>query len=205
MTVDIIACVVPLSWEVLFENEQISQKHLQPERKAWSDVLYRMIDERFEIFRSAADITTIVPNIENYSKRQIITYIAELFCGIALYESDWNPECVSIDVNGENLPEKMATGLFQLNEEDQKSFNTGTAYKYTELSKAIPNIEAAVGIMGTQIENIGKIILRKGVKAEKGVFWAVLHPDGDTDKTSEILAMVRSIDKKIQNSYVSAF
>jgi hypothetical protein len=183
-------CVVKLSWELPLINDQISQESAHPERQEWSDFLYEKIEQNFDIFISANDIEVIIPNLEKFRKNQLVTYISELFSAIALYECDWRPDHSVIDVNGEKLPDKMATGLFQLNVEDQKSFNTGTAYNHVELRQALPNIDAAVGIMVNQIKKTGRIILAKN---EKGIFWAVLHPRGSFDKTDKILAMVHSL------------
>lgn len=186
LMVEVNECAAPLTWEIKFENEQIAQRD-HPERKTWSDFLYKEISKNYQTFLGASDLTTIIPEPSRYSQRQIVTLIAELFCGIALYESTWDPTCASTDVNGSDQPKDEASGLFQMNEADQNSFHTGTHYDFRELRTALPNIEAGVGIMVNQIKKYNKFIISKG---EKGIFWAVLHPGGKYDKTNKILRLV---------------
>lgn len=171
---------------------QLSWEKNHPERAAWSAELFKLIGDNLSKFLSAKDITTVHPKFNSLTRAQQIIVLSEFFCQIAQYESSWREAVQVKDVNGSDDPAKMATGLFQMNEEDQEYFKSGTHYKYTDLKIAIPNIEAAVGIMLNQITQCGKIFIAKG-DPSSWLFWATIHPGGVYDASVPITKVTSSI------------
>ena len=134
-----------LSWETSLE------------RKAWSDFLIDQILAHWGIISSAKDIREIIPDFDSLSKEQSAVLFAELMVCVAYYESSWRPAVTAKDVNGRSEKKYLATGLFQMNEIDQVTYKTGTAYTHEELKNPIVNIEVAVKIILTVIQVRGKI------------------------------------------------
>jgi hypothetical protein len=140
---------------------------------------------------TAKDIKEIIPNFDALNRSQRVTVLAELMSTVAEYESSWNPNSKSKDVNGSYEPGLMARGLFQMNADgDQKNYRTGTKYKYTELNDPLVNIELGVKILVTVINVRGKITFRKEEKSPVlRYFYATLLTNGVTG--SKVLAVAK--------------
>ncbi len=180
----------PLSWELPCDDSQVGQL-AKPSRRAWSEALYSEILQNYVTFMQAKDIKLIIPEIDSLTQAQAITKLCELFSGIAKYESSWNPKVQAKDVNGRSEPQYMATGLFQLNEEDQKVYRTGTNYTWQELQDPINNIKAGVGIVVTMIKVRGKITKSpEDGKFPLSQFFATLIFGGKYENIPKILKMV---------------
>lgn len=134
-----------LSWETSLE------------RKAWSDFLIDQILAHWSIISSAKDIREIIPDFDSLSKEQSAVLFAELMVCVAYYESSWRPAIAAKDVNGRSERKYLATGLFQMNEIDQKTYKTDTEYTHEELKNPLNNIEVAIKIICTVIQVRGKI------------------------------------------------
>lgn len=134
-----------LSWETSLE------------RKAWSDFLIDQILAHWSVISSAKDIREIIPDFDSLSKEQSAVLFAELMVCVAYYESSWRPAITAKDVNGRSEKKYLATGLFQMNEIDQKTYKTDTEYTHEELKNPLNNIEVAIKIICTVIQVRGKI------------------------------------------------
>jgi hypothetical protein len=176
-----IGLTAALSWELPCNDGQANQGN-HPERKAWSEHLFNELNKNYDLLMTAKDIKEIIPNFDKRTRSERLTALAELMSTAAEYESTWNPNGFSKDVNGSSEPGLMARGLFQMNADaDQKNYRTGTKYKYQDLHNPLINIEVAVKILVTVLKVRGKITFRKGETSPiLGYFYATLLIDGKT-------------------------
>lgn len=159
-----------LSWERIIDDGQVVQP-AHPERGAWSAHLYDCVSKGYDTLMGAQDITLVIPNFSKLNRDQRITKLSELFVRVAEYESSWDPACTSVDVNGQNDPDHLATGLYQLNVPDQASFHTGTNYSAAQLKDPLNNITCGVNIVLYLITQYKRITFTKG---QKGIFFETL-------------------------------
>lgn len=153
--------IVAVSWELPCNDSQVIQG-AHPECAAWSAYAYAQIMNNYAMFMQAKDLELIIPEFKSLNADQITWKFVELLSAIAKFECSWNPKDQAKDVNGSSDPAQMATGLFQLNEEDQKNYKTGTSFTWQELEDPFNNIKAAVGILVTMIKIRGKITKAPG-------------------------------------------
>ncbi len=182
---------VPLSWERKIDDAQVSQ-NAHPERAAWSAHLCGLIDQNYAAFTSADDIKIVIPDFRKLNRDQIITKLGELFARVAEYESSWDPACTSQDVNGNNAPDYLATGFYQLNVHDQAAFQTGTTYTANELKDPLNNINCGVKIALYLIQKMGRLTYIHGI--HHGFFFETLLFDALDLTVHKILRDVWFLD-----------
>jgi len=176
-----------LSWELPCADKQVAQG-AHPERAAWSDYLAGQIWQNLQLFLKATDINTVFPDWRTLSNVQQCTKLAELFCQMAKFESGWRPAITSIPVGGSMDPKDAATGFFQLNESDQKNYQTGTSFTHEELKDPLNNIKAGVGIVVHLLKVKNRITFTKGL--DHGYFFETLLFGAKYDSIEVILAAV---------------
>lgn len=178
MTSTVTPAVYPLSWE---------KNH--PERHAWSQRLYGLIDGALSVFETAKDIKTIRPDYQSLNRQQRIAVLCEFICWVAYYECGWNPESNEKDV-GTDDKDTWSVGLLQLSVVDQLNYHLPLGFDFGDLQNPIKNLELGVDIMCLQIHKHGKVLIPAG---ESGVYWATIHPGGKYDKSKEIIAKVQGL------------
>jgi hypothetical protein len=180
-----------LAWEREIDDRQVSQPP-HPERAAWSTHLCQLIDTNYDVFVGADDIRIVIPDFRTLERDQIVTKLGELFARMAEYETDWDPTHTEEDVNGGEAPEELATGLYQLNVEDQTTYETGTSYTAEELKDPLNNIRAGVGIAVHLIQTKHKLTYIKG--KDDGFFFETLLFDAKFLTVHKILRDVWFFD-----------
>jgi len=165
-----------LSWE---------QGH--PERAAWSDALYRYL-EQYWAYDDASDVTLIYPKWKSASRETKLQVMAEFWVAVSYYESSWNPKSASVDVGTQGDKGSWSIGLLQMSVNDQPNYGFRFGYSYEDLLTPAPNLHLALAIMQKQIQKRGRIMIPKG---QPGLYWAVASPGGKYDKTSQIIARVQ--------------
>lgn len=181
-----------LSWELPCDDGQVGQK-AHPERRAWSEALFKEIEKEFLIIYNAKDIKTVIPELTSLTKDQIITKLCELMSAVAKYECSWNPGDESKDTNGSSSADKLATGLYQLNVEDQDYWKTGTNFTHEELKNPLNNIKAGVGIIASLVVKDKQITYIKGQTGKKGPFFETLTFGAKYEHVQIILKMVADL------------
>jgi peptidoglycan hydrolase-like protein with peptidoglycan-binding domain len=176
----------PLSWE--FE---------QPERTAWSDVTYQIIDGLFDIkLSNCGDIKDFRTNFKTLNRQQKINVWSEIICRICYHESGWNPcswmfESLGTDpVTGKQV---KSEGLMQLSYQDlpnyptlpcQFSWSNDKTLDQNDPNKTIfnptYNLEFGINILAKQVQEKGTIAL------SSGVYWSVLKINGKYSKLPQI-------------------
>lgn len=159
-----------LSWELPCNDDQVSQK-AHPERRAWSDALFAEMEKNYETFMATSDILVVLPDLDSLTKEQRITKLCEMMCQIAKYECSWDPTETSVDTNGRSDPDYLATGMYQLNVEDQEFWFSGTSFSHQQLKEPLNNIKAGVGILAYIAKRRGRITFKKG---QPGCFFQTL-------------------------------
>lgn len=187
-----------LSWELPCKDSQISQV-AHPERKAWSEAAFAEIWKNYDVFMSASDIKTVLPDLDTLSKEQRCTKLAELLSAVAKYECSWNPSVTSKDVNGSSEKNKLAIGLFQMNVGDQAVYHTGTSFTHEELKNPLNNIQAAVGIIVYLIQKRGTITFIKGKGGMPSAFFETLLFGAKYENVQNVLKMVSAMNFSVVN------
>jgi hypothetical protein len=77
----VIADAIPLQWETDTHSE----------RKAWSNYSFSVINAYFDQLKGAADIDQFCPLYESLTHDQQVMTWAQIFVGVAAWESSWNP------------------------------------------------------------------------------------------------------------------
>lgn len=167
--VESIGLQAPISWELPSSDRQVTQGPM-PSRRAWSERLYKEIDNQYDVLMTASDIDQIIPNKAKLTRSQRITVLCELMSTVAKYEISWNEKGTAPDTNGRTAPQYLARGLFQMNgatdsDSDQKNYRTSTNYTWQELSNPLINIEVGVKILATVVKVRGKIMFSKNEKS----------------------------------------
>lgn len=186
-------CTVALDWDV---------NH--PERKAWSDFVYNLIQgQLFDTFDRALDATRLRPDYASLSKSQRSAVWAEMIVGLAKFESDYSPVAryteTTMGIDPITNNQVVSEGLLSLSYQDKQGypFCQFDWSKDKDLSPTDPtktilqpliNLDAGVRIMARQIEHTGKVIL------SSDVYWSTLRDGGKYSKVTEIIAMVKALD-----------
>lgn len=170
----------PLSWE---------KNH--PERKIWSEYVYKMLGTTlWNTFDSADDVKRICPKYEDLSLEYRKHVIAEFWSQIALYESSWNPKSASVDVGSQSQKDTWSIGLFQISVVDQKNLGITLGYSYDDLLIPFHNIDLAFKIMERQIQKTHLYILPN---TNKNRYWAVILDGNKYSQVSQILSKTNAI------------
>lgn len=168
-----------LSWE---------QGH--PERAEWSTFVEHEIDLRLESLDLAKDVKLMRPDYRTLSRKERVMAWGELISAMTKFESDWNPKQSSIDVGKPGDKNTYSVGLLQVSVTDQDTLGMRFGYSFEDLKTPFKNLRLGVALLDKQIRMHGKIFIAKG---EQGLYWAVLHPGGRFDKSSQIIAMVKRL------------
>lgn len=185
--------MVPLAWET-------SSK---PERKAWSQYLMKLVLEDWNtLLKGSDDIAQFCPRYYTLSSNDRANVWAQLFVGMAKYESAYSPtsRMQETTMGTDPITKKpvYSEGLLQLSYQDITGWNfckfdwnkdknlSPTDPKKTILDPYI-NLHCGVGIMAKQVARTGKI------KIGSGAYWAVLKTNSQYQQINGITSMVKSL------------
>lgn len=171
-----------------------------PERREWSQIALKTVEQHFQDLDQAQDATRFCPNYLKLSRDQRINFWGQLISAMSYYESGWRPTTrfketsLGIDpVTGDTV---YSEGLLQLSYQDQRwapwcEFRweqdrqlSPTDPRKTIFNPAI-NLRCGIGILARQVRRTGRIVLFSGV------YWAVLREGGRYQKINEIAALVQ--------------
>ena len=180
----------PLSWE--------STKN--PERKQWSEITLKVVEQYFQDLDQAQDATRFCARYPRLSREERINFWGQLISAMSYYESGWSPTTrfkesgLGIDpITGNTV---YSEGLLQLSYQDQRwapwcefRWDLDRHLSPTDPRKTIfdprINLSCGIGILARQIRRTGQIVLTHGV------YWAVLREGGRFQKINEIAALVQ--------------
>lgn len=162
--------VVKLSWETPKED-----------RTTWSKALLKSIDDNYATLKTAKDVVKFCPKATALTEDQVKKAWAELFVAMALHESAFNPKTDYF----EKTMGYYSRGLYQLSYEDESWAKCGLDKKTGNIYKPEVNISCAVKIMARQVKS------KQAVFVSKGVYWAVIKPDGKYQKIPEIISRLK--------------
>lgn len=186
---------------------KLSWEKDKPSRAAWTIWTFDQIALHFEKLDKAQDANLLCEDYAKMPKEKKIILWGELISQMAKYESGWDPTSyykettMGIDpVTGEQV---ASQGALQLSYQDVKNYpklkcridfskDKGKALKDPSRTILDPfiNLECGIGILATQIERKGKIIL------SSGLYWSVLREG--SDKSKKILAAVQDKCKELK-------
>ncbi|WII72068.1 murein L,D-transpeptidase catalytic domain family protein [Bdellovibrio sp. 22V] len=175
----------------------------KPERKNWSQYLMKLVLEDWNsLLKGTSDITSFCPTYYSLNNNERANVWAQLFVGMARYESNYNPTSRMHETTmGTDYVTKKpvySEGLLQLSYQDiggysfckfdwsKDKYLSSTDPKKTILDPYI-NLHCGVGIMAKQIARKGAI------KVGSGAYWAVLKTSSSSNKISSITSMVKSL------------
>lgn len=169
------------------EIPMLSWEAGHPERKAWSETLWRLIGEHYDSFEKAKDTSFFAPNIANMTRAEKMRAWAEIIVAMCYYECAWNPASAGKDV-GPDEHNFWSVGLLQLSQVDQKNYGFQFGFTWEDLKDPHKNLKLGLAILARQFDKRGVWLIRKG---EGGLYWAVIHPGGKYDKSEAIRARVQ--------------
>ena len=141
-------------------------------------------------FDQAKDIKTLRPDWFTLSTAQKCEVLAAFWKAIALYESDYNPKCASVDVGTPNNKDTWSIGLLQMSVIDQSNYGLRLGYNYNTLLEPTNNLYLGMLVMDKQLKRRGRIFIPQG---DIGTYWATIHPGGRYDKSSQIIKLVQAV------------
>ncbi|MGZ3774853.1 MAG: hypothetical protein ACXVCY_06475 [Pseudobdellovibrionaceae bacterium] len=174
-----------------------------PQRTQWSEYLEKIILENWNtLLPGADDITDFCPRYNSLDNNQRANVWAQLFAGVAKYESAFDPTSRMQETTMGTDPVTgrpvYSEGLLQLSYQDiqgagwckfdwakDKSLSP-TDPKKTILDPYL-NLDCGVGIMAKQIKTKGRIVI------SSGVYWSTLKAGGMYSKVSSIQSIVKSL------------
>lgn len=175
---------------VFIKEQPILNVPNQGWHESWTPALTALIQDKFEILKSAKDITTIRPDFNSLSKENQIKVLVEFIKALCYFESGYNSESSSVDVGIKGNKDTYSVGLMQMSVVDQQNYGLRFGYTFDDLLKAVPNLTLGIAILAKQVQKYGKILIQLG---EKGVYWAVLHPGGKYDRSVSIIKRVQEL------------
>lgn len=186
---------IALSWE---------KNH--PERKAWSDFVFSILEgELFSFFDSAKDSRRICPRYSELQKSQRVQVWGELISAMAYFESGWSPTSRMTETTMGTDPvtgkQVVSEGLLQLSYQDVPNYGSvlkaplckidwqkDRSLPVTDAKKTILdpfiNLECGLRILANQISKKGFVIL------SSGVYWSVIRDGGKYSKVQPIIDMI---------------
>lgn len=175
----------------------------KPERAQWSAYLQKIILENWStLINGADDIDSFCPTYSKLDNNERANVWAQLFVGIAKYESAYDPTSRMLEstlgtdaVTGKNV---YSEGLLQLSYGDIQGWpfcdfdwSKDKSLSSTDPRKTIldpyKNLYCGVGIMAKQVTRKGAIVL------SSGVYWSTLKKNGTYQKISGIQSVVKSL------------
>jgi hypothetical protein len=185
----------------------LSWEKSHPERKAWSDFVFSLIEvDLFSAFDGAKDATRVCPKYAALTKGQKIYVWSELISAVSYFESGWSPTSRMVETTMGTDPvtgkQVASEGLLQLSYQDVPNYGVLLKYpackidwqkdkalaisdpKKTIFDPAI-NLECGLRILANQIQKKGNVIL------SSGVYWSVLKDGGKYSKVDSIISMIQ--------------
>lgn len=174
-----------------------------PQRTQWSQYLQQIISTTWSaLLPGADDMDTFCPKYSTLSNDQRANVWAQLFVGVAKYESAWSPtsryqeSTMGTDpVTGKPV---YSEGLLQLSYQDiqvypfcQFDWSVDKNLSATDPNKTIldpyKNLYCGVGIMVKQIGRSGLITV------SSNAYWSTLRKGGSYQQISGIAAIVKKL------------
>jgi hypothetical protein len=175
-----------------------------PERAEWSQYLMKLVLNDYpSLLDGASDMATFCPTYSSLNNNQRANVWAQIFVGMARYESGYDPTSryQESTMGTDPITKKpvYSEGLMQLSYQDIQGYTfckfDWSKDKYlssTDPNKTILdpyiNLQCGVGIMARQIKNKGKLTVGSGA------YWAVLKSNNSGNKISSIASMVKSLE-----------
>jgi hypothetical protein len=159
----------------------------RPERRAWTEELYNLIDANFEKLDRAKDTKDFCPKYDQLSRGQKIKVFMVIMEWDALYESSWNPKSESVDVGTAGNKNSWSVGLWQMSQTDQANYGIKLGYSYEDLKDPIKNARLAIPILADLVAKYGYIARKPG----GGSYWSTLRP---TTKAPAIQKKTKDLD-----------
>jgi hypothetical protein len=175
----------------------------KPERMLWSAYLQNIILDRWNtLLQGADDMETFCPNFNNLSNDERANVWAQIFVGVAKYESNYdNTMRFHESTMGTDSVTKLpvySEGLLQLSYQDIRgySFCEFDWSADSKLDKDDPdktifdpykNLDCGVGIMSRQLARSGLITV------STNAYWSTLRSGGTYNKISQIAAIVKAL------------
>lgn len=175
----------------------------KPERALWSAYLQKIISEDWTtLLNGADDIESFCPTYHKLDNNERANVWAQLFVGMAKYESGWDPTSRMLEstlgTDGVTGRSVYSEGLLQLSYGDIQGWqfcdfdwSKDKSLSATNPNKTIlnpyKNLYCGVGIMAKQVAKKGAIVL------SSGVYWSVLKKGGTYQKISSIQSVVKSL------------
>lgn len=185
----------PLSWE-----------NGHPERQAWTLALIGEIGAKFDGLEAAKDLNYFCPKFPTMTPGFQIAALAELFIGMAKFESGWKPatafrecrkdkciykECIKNTTYGycmkgdSRFDDGMITsrGLLQMSIRSSQSYGCDLKDP-KELHDPIKNLKCATTIMVKQIKRTGMI-------SSSSNYWSVVKSSYSKNHLGEIRSLIQ--------------
>lgn len=148
------------------------------ERKPWSTAVFESIDLHWDTLQTATDMKRVCENYDSFSESTKKKAWAELFVGMMLFESSWNPKLRFFETEMGYYSE----GLFQLSVIDESWIKCGLTK--TSILTPIVNIKCGVKVMARQVYKKKKVFLKEGV------YWSVIR-----DRPDKLDRMKKQVNK----------
>lgn len=166
---------VALSWESAKE----------PGRRAWSEFLAKLIDQRFETLDRVRDMETFCPRYSRLPRALKVNVWAMLIADVAYYESGWDPtnRFLERDMGRDPVTGRRvySEGLLQLSYQDSVYYSEDCGFNWHK-DKSLPtrdprktildpyiNLHCGVAILTHQIAN------RRDIVLNSGAYWSTLR------------------------------
>ncbi len=190
----------PLAWE--------NFKREVPQAALWSKMIYEIIENKTpEILsqNSADDVEIFCPKYRTLNDHQRENFWAQLFVGIARFESSWHATSSTVErqMNSKDSVTGLhvaSEGLLQLSYQDEKNYglkcgfdwNKDKKYKQKDERKTIldpyKNLNCGIQIFAYQLRRFRKIV----VDDHRQLYWAVIY-NGRANKIKEISDITKSL------------
>jgi hypothetical protein len=174
----------------------------KPERLEWSAYTAEVVEAEFDKLDQAQDAEVFCPSYDQLDKNKKINFWAQLFAGIAYYESGWSPVSRMQETTMGTDPVTgrpvYSEGLLQLSYQDiqwatycEFDWNKDKHLAATDPAKTIldpfKNLRCGIKIMADQVAR------KKEVLLSSGVYWAVIKENGRYEKIDEIAAITKRL------------
>lgn len=174
----------------------------KPERLEWSSYTAEVVEAEFDKLDQVRDAQVFCPTYDRLDKNQKINFWAQLFAGIAYYESGWSPTSRMQETTMGTDPVTgrpvYSEGLLQLSYQDiqwatycEFDWNKDKHLAATDPTKTIldpfKNLRCGIKIMADQVARKKEVVL------SSGVYWAVIKENGRYEKIDEIATITKKL------------
>ncbi len=190
----------PLAWEKF--------KRDVPNSGLWTKMIYEIIEKKTPDIlsqNSADDVEVFCPKYRTLTDQQRENFWAQLFVGIAKFESGWHAtsSVVETKMNSKDSVTGLhvaSEGLLQLSYQDEKNYglkcgfnwNIDKKYKQHDERKTIldpyKNLNCGIQIFANQLRRFRRIV----VPDSRQLYWAVIY-NGRYSKIKEISEITKSL------------